>query len=196
MMTKDLILFIDSGDTLVDESTEIRDDNGVVIEAQLFPGAGEALQSLYRAGYRIALVADGLEASFRNIFRQHDLEYCFEARAISESVGAEKPDPAMFRCAMEQMGLTEEDRGHIVMIGNNLERDIRGANAMGIHSILAEYSPRYRMSPTCPEEEPERVAEEPSRIPELVELLNGALGDADAQNRNVRRLWERDCLAK
>ena len=109
MRTKGLIIFIDSGDTLVDESTEIRDEEGVVTEAQLFPGAGEAVRTLHSAGYRIALVADGLEASFRNIFRQHGLEYCFEARAISESVGAEKPDPAMFRCAMEQMGLSDED---------------------------------------------------------------------------------------
>lgn len=168
---QELIVFVDSGDTLVDESTEIRDENGVVIEAQLFPGAGEALRSLHRAGYRIALVADGLEASFQNIFSRHGLEECFEARAISETVGAEKPDPAMFRCAMKQMGLTEEDRGRIVMIGNNLERDIRGANGMGLHSILAAYSSRYRMSPACPEEQPDCVADNPSQIPELVESL-------------------------
>lgn len=175
MRTKGLIIFIDSGDTLVDESTEIRDEEGVVTEAKLFPGAGEAVRTLHRAGYRIALVADGLEASFRNIFRQHGLECCFEARAISESVGAEKPDPAMFRCAMEQMGLSDEDKGRIVMIGNNLERDIRGANAMGIHSILAAYSPRYRMSPACLEEQPDFVAEEPSQIPKLVESLVDAI---------------------
>ncbi len=126
------------------------------------------MRTLHRAGYRIALVADGLEASFRNIFRQHGLEYCFEARAISESMGAEKPDPAMFRCTMEQMGLSDEDKGRIVMNGNNLERDIRGANAMGFYSILAAYSPRYRMVPECPEEEPEYVAKDPGQIPELV----------------------------
>jgi len=171
MERKELILFIDSGDTLVDESTEIRDEKEVVTRAGLFPGAKEALQSLHKAGYRMALVADGLEESFRNIYRQHGLEDCFEARAISETVGAAKPDPAMFRWAMEQMGLTEEDKGRIVMIGNNLERDIRGANQMGFWSILAGYSPRYRMDPECPEEQPDYVAKDPSRLPELVEEI-------------------------
>lgn len=47
---KDLILFIDSGDTLVDESTEIRDDTGVVVQAELIPGAAEAVRTLWRQG--------------------------------------------------------------------------------------------------------------------------------------------------
>lgn len=171
MGTKELIIFMASGDTLVDESTEIRDGNGVVIRARLFPGAGEALRSLHRAGYRVALVADGLEASFRNIYRQHGLEDCFEARAVSECVGAEKPNPAMFRHAMEQMGLTEEDRERIVMVGNNLERDIKGANGMGFHTILAGYSPRYRMVPECSQEVPDYVAAQISQIPGLIEII-------------------------
>ena len=66
---KGLILFIDSGDTLVDESTEIRDDTGVVVQAELIPGAAEAVRTLWRQGYRIALVADGLRASFDRIYR-------------------------------------------------------------------------------------------------------------------------------
>lgn len=171
MEKKELIIFIDSGDTLVDESTEVRDEKEVVIKADLFPGAKETLRSLYEAGCCIALVADGLDASFRNIYRQHGLEDCFEARAISELVGAEKPAPAMFRSAMEQMQLTEKDKRRIVMIGNNLERDIVGANQMGFWSVLAGYSPRYRMEPACPEEEPDFVAEDPSRILELVKEI-------------------------
>lgn len=175
MQKKELIVFIDSGDTLVDESTEVRDEKGVVLEAELFPGAKETLQTLHKAGYRIALVADGLEVSFRNIYRQHGLEDCFEVRAISEIVGAEKPSPLMFLSAMEQMQLGEKDKKRIVMIGNNLERDIRGANEMGFWSILAGYSPRYRMEPECPEEEPDFVAKEPSQIMELVEEIERKL---------------------
>lgn len=172
MGEKELILFVDSGDTLVDESTEMRDEDGVVISAQLFPEAEAALRALYRAGYRIALVADGLADSFRNVYRQHGLEECFEAWVISETVGAEKPDPAMFRCAMEQMNLQEEDRDRIVMIGNNLERDIRGANAMGFWSVLAGYSPRYRKCPNCLAERPDYVAERPSQIPKIIDEIS------------------------
>lgn len=128
---KDLIVFIDSGDTLVDESTEIRDERGVVLRAELIPGAADALRRLRREGYRIALVADGLRDSFDNVYRQHGLEGIFEVRAISEDLGARKPHPVMFGTAMERMGLTEQDKSRIVMVGNHLERDIAGANPDG-----------------------------------------------------------------
>ncbi|MBQ7370309.1 MAG: HAD family hydrolase, partial [Blautia sp.] len=65
MDKKRLIIFIDSGDTLVDESSEIRKvPGGVVYEASLVPGAADALRELKAQGYRIALVADGLTESF------------------------------------------------------------------------------------------------------------------------------------
>ncbi len=132
---KDLILFIDSGDTLVDESTEIRDDTGVVVQAELIPGAAEAVRTLWRQGYRIALVADGLRASFdRPIYRQHGLEGCFEARGLYRSESGVQPHARdVLISAMEQMGLTDADKDRIVMVGNNLERDIAGANRLGAH---------------------------------------------------------------
>ncbi|ECE3082626.1 HAD family hydrolase, partial [Salmonella enterica] len=39
MDDKKLIIFFDSGDTIVDESTEIRDEEGIVLTADLIPGA-------------------------------------------------------------------------------------------------------------------------------------------------------------
>lgn len=39
MEDKKLIIFLDSGDTIIDEGTEIRDDNGIVIDANVIPGA-------------------------------------------------------------------------------------------------------------------------------------------------------------
>ena len=168
---KELIIFIDSGDTLVDESTEIRPDGQIVEKAGLFAGAAEALRRMKASGYRIALVADGLNQSFENVYKQHGLRDCFDAWIISETVGEEKPSRRMFQAAMEQMGLTDRDKARIVMIGNNLERDILGANRMGIHSILAGYSPRYRMTPFRAEETPEYTAHSPDEIPKLVDAL-------------------------
>ena len=40
---KQLVILIDSGDTLVDESTQTFDQNGDVLSAKLIPGAREAL---------------------------------------------------------------------------------------------------------------------------------------------------------
>ena len=177
MKMKDIIIFIDSGDTLVDESTERRVNGREVFSAELFPGAAEILAGWHEAGYRIALVADGLEVSFRNVYKQHGLEDCFESWTISEIVGKEKPDRVMFESAMEKMGLTESDKERIVMVGNNLERDVTGANRLGICSVLAGYSPRYRMRPETEEEIPDYVLSDLRELPPLLELLNMQYGN-------------------
>ncbi len=40
-MNKNLIIFTDSGDTIIDEGTQIYDDRGIVTEAEFIPGAGK-----------------------------------------------------------------------------------------------------------------------------------------------------------
>lgn len=169
---KDLIVFIDSGDTIIDEGTEIRDETGTVIHSEMIEGAGKALKLLHDRGYQIALVADGTKASFDNIYRENGLDYCFDAKAISEVVGDHKPAAIMFETAMKELGLRENDVDRIVMIGNNLKRDIVGANRMGITSILLSFSPRYVMQPETEEEIPDYVAAMPCEIPDLIEQLN------------------------
>ena len=57
---RNAIIFLDSGDTLVDESTEVRIKGDVVDHAEFFPGIKEVLFQLKNAGFRVALVADGL----------------------------------------------------------------------------------------------------------------------------------------
>lgn len=174
---KDLIIFIDSGDTLVDESTEIWDENGNVVQAELFEGARETLLNLYESGFTIALVADGTRASFDNIYGKHGLNHCFAARAISDDVGCVKPCEKMFYHAMKELGLKDTDKNRIVMIGNNLQRDIVGANRFGITSILASYSPRYDMRPKNDDEIPDYVIASPKELIGLIEQLESKTGD-------------------
>ncbi len=172
MEKKKLIIFIDSGDTLVDESTERRAEGLQVVEsASLIPGARQALIALKERGFVLELVADGLAQSFDNVYRQNGLEDIFDRRTISELVGADKPSPEMFRTAMEKLGLDEKDKGRIIMVGNNLKRDIVGANRFGVTSVLMAWSPRYCMEPGDREETPDYIIKEPSELVELAERL-------------------------
>ena len=53
--------------------------------------------------------------------------------AISSAlVGASKPDPSMFHAALNQAGTSAQ---YCVHIGDHLHDDIRGADAVGMHSI-------------------------------------------------------------
>ncbi|MDR0636101.1 MAG: HAD family hydrolase [Treponema sp.] len=167
-MEHKLILFIDSGDTLINEATEIRNAEGVVIQADLIDGAKETLRSIRAAGYRIALVADGLNQSFINMYTAHSLRDCFDAWAVSELVGECKPSPRMFQTAFDQLGLSTADKSRVIMVGNNLSRDIAGANRFGLTSVFFDWSPRYPHSSQEPDEVPDYTIHS---LPGLLPLL-------------------------
>ena len=74
MEERNLIIFTDSGDTLIDEGSEVRkEEGGVVYAAEFIPGAEETLRELKARGYRMVLVADGLKESFDRIYAQHHM---------------------------------------------------------------------------------------------------------------------------
>jgi putative hydrolase of the HAD superfamily len=148
-------VLLDCGDTLADESSEVKiPDTEIVTAAHLIPGARQLLDDLKARGYRLALVADGPRATFENILGGYRLWDHFETHAISEDVGVHKPDAAMFDAALAGLGLTRADCGRIVMIGNNLPRDIAGANRLGIISLFMGWSKRRTHTPETADEVP------------------------------------------
>ncbi|WP_202887567.1 HAD family hydrolase [Cohnella zeiphila] len=172
---KRLILFLDSGDTIIDETTEIRDENGVVIRADVIPGADVMIRTLYERGYTLVLVADGLAQSFKNMFIQHGFYDCFTAMINSENVKAEKPNARMFLAAIGAIGLDASAFGRVAMVGNNLARDVKGANALGITSIFQSWTSRYPHEPADDSQRPDYTIREPLELLELAETLNAKL---------------------
>lgn len=174
-MSKNLIIFMDSGDTLIDESTEVRDEHGIVVHANTIDGAAQTLETLYNEGYIIAMVADGEEQSFTNIYKENGLGHCFRTRTISEIVGEQKPSSKMFEDAMNKNNLTDIDKKRIVMVGNNVKKDILGANGFGITSILLDWSKRYNMEPENDEQVPNYIIHKPVELLPLIRQLNNSL---------------------
>lgn len=164
-------VFLDSGDTLVNEDTEVFDDEGYVIEAGLIPGALEMINALTREGYRLALVADGRVRSFATILGGHGIEPHFEAQVISEAEGCSKPDARMFQKAISSLGLSQNDAKDIVMVGNHLERDIGGANQLGIISIWQSWSKKRTHIPEFDHEIPRYTIRAPGELPALLEEI-------------------------
>lgn len=168
-----LAICLDSGDTLVDEGTEVKDANEVVLRAELIPGAAALVPALKARGYPLALVADGPVGSFQNILTQHQLKQYFDVFAISGAVGVEKPDPRMFHHALEQLGIAPADYGRVVMVGNNLERDIAGANALGIISVWLDWAPRRAKIPTNALQVPTYTIRNPLELLAVLDQLEG-----------------------
>ena len=122
-------------------------------------------------------MADGEWESFRNVYRENGLGYCFEEWIVSEVVGEEKPARSMFDTAMEKMGLTEADKPFIVMIGNNLKKDIVGANRYGITSVWLDWSPRYFHTVEEPDWQPDYTVKTPKELKALLEKLEEKCGE-------------------
>jgi putative hydrolase of the HAD superfamily len=164
-------LLFDLGDTLMLEETEIKDAEETTLQAKLVPGMADALRELKSAGHRLALVADARPRTPENVLRQHGLYELFEALAISEIVGVSKPDPRIFRAALDALAIPEKDYGQVVMAGNNLERDIAGANRLGLISIFCHFSDRRRTEPLTADEIPRHTIASAAELRDLITSL-------------------------
>lgn len=169
-------VFLDCGDTLVDERTEIKmAGSEVVTKADLIPGAKEMVESLKAVGYKLVLVADGPRQTFVNVLNQHGLWDHFDAHIISEDIGVLKPSAKMFDAALEAVNLTRADTRNVVMVGNNLERDVRGAKALDITSVFMAWSSLRSHQAKDAGDQPDYQIPSPEALPDLIKTLERAL---------------------
>lgn len=166
-----LAVCLDFGDTLADEASEVKDDTLTALRAELIPGAGELLHELKRRGYKLALVADGRPGTYSNVMRQHSVHELFDVFAISEEVGVEKPDARMFLAALDALGIDHEHYDRTVMVGNRLDRDVRGANDLGMVSVWIDWSGRYSSVPEDELEVPDFTIHMPLELMDVLEEL-------------------------
>jgi HAD superfamily hydrolase (TIGR01549 family) len=166
-----LAICFDFGDTLVDEATEVKNERQVTLHGDLIPGADQMLRDLHRRGYRLAIVSDGPVGNVENVLRDYDLFDLFDVFAISEILGVDKPNPRMFLHALDQLGIAPEDYRRTIMVGNNLSRDVKGANELGMVSVFLDWSPRYPKTPIDASEVPTHTIKMPLDLPSLVEQL-------------------------
>lgn len=169
-------VFLDCGDTLADEGTEVKDEaTEIVSSADLIPGAENLTRRLVARGYRLALVADGPRETFLNILGQHGLWNDFEAHVISGDLGVAKPHRRMFETALAALGIPAQAASRVVMVGNNLERDIKGANETGLISVFLRWSTRRTHVPKDASEKPRFTIDYIEDLPDLLERIELAL---------------------
>jgi FMN phosphatase YigB (HAD superfamily) len=97
------------------------------------PGLESCLDALGAAGCRIGLVSNVVLTPSR-ITRTYlgPLLGRFEPAIFSDEVGVLKPDPGIFRCALNGLGLAPREVAHV---GDSRFLDVRGAQAAGLRTI-------------------------------------------------------------
>ncbi|GAB5602974.1 HAD family hydrolase [Thermus sp. FJN-A] len=111
----------------------------------LFPEAPDFLKALREAGAGLALLTNGVPDLQREKLAGAGLLEAFDLTLISGEVGLGKPDPRLFRMALCAFGVGPEEA---VMVGDNPERDVKGALAAGIRAVFVHRGhrlpdPRY-----------------------------------------------------
>ena len=96
---------------------------------ELYDGARDVLENL-NATVRLGLVTNGLSDVQRTRIARLDLERYFDTIVISAEVGVAKPSPAFFDIAFA--GLGSPPRDSVLMVGDSLSSDMRGAANYGI----------------------------------------------------------------
>ena len=93
-------------------------------ESPLYPESLDVLQELRLRNYRTGLITDNPPVSQVQKIEACGLREFFEVIYLTREHGEEKPSAAAFRGIAEKMGI---DPGELVMVGDNLYRDIKGA---------------------------------------------------------------------
>lgn len=84
----------------------------------------EALRGRFRLG-----IVSNFYGNLEHILQAEGLRDMFDTIADSEVVGKIKPDPAIFRYALDKLDV---EPAEALMVGDSLSRDIRGAEALGM----------------------------------------------------------------
>ena len=109
----------------------------------LIEGAHELLAHV-RNRYKLSVITNGFRETQHIKMRGTDLTDYFEHIIISEEVGYHKPDPFIFRHAMELTGAASP--ANCLMVGDTLPTDVLGALNAGWKAV--HYSPSGEMHPS------------------------------------------------
>ena len=97
----------------------------------VLPGADGVVRELAKR-YPLTIISNGFKEVQYYKFAHSGLADCFAHTIISEEVGINKPQPEIFRIALQMNGVTADEA---VMIGDSYSSDIQGAKNAGIDQI-------------------------------------------------------------
>jgi putative hydrolase of the HAD superfamily len=95
------------------------------------PGAVEMLSGLKEAGYSTGLISDCSQAA-TEVWKDSPLAAFFEVCVFSCQAGIRKPDPRIYRLALEQLKVAS---GQCCYVGDGSSRELSGAARVGLRAV-------------------------------------------------------------
>lgn len=143
-------------DRIADAFTEMRRQ-----EYRLYPDAHATVDALRARGVKLALVTNGASEMQRPKIERFDLAHRFDHIQIEGEFGQGKPEPEVYRHALERLGCDACDAW---MVGDNYEWEVVAPQKLGMCGIW--YDPFGAGVPAHATAQPTRII---TRLAELVE---------------------------
>lgn len=118
------------------------------------------LESLRDAGYLLGVVSN-FEPWLESLLDRLELTALLPLRVVSGLEGVEKPDPEIFRLALERSGLSA---GEVAYVGDIPDFDIEPSEALGMRGVLIDRRDRH----------PHHAGDRITSLTELPALLEAA----------------------
>lgn len=125
------ILDVTSSDAILEEMS----DDLYIYNTAIFPECLTHLLEVLSSSYKIALLSNTWIDSPRVILDKFGYSKWFDVMVCSCDLGIPKPDPTIFHHTLKQLGVLANEA---VMIGDNVEADMKGADLVGIHTVWIE----------------------------------------------------------
>src|SRR4051794_40835050 len=94
------------------------------------------LETLRERGLKLGLVSNAIDPPdlLHRDLERHGIAERIDFAVFSSEVGRRKPDPAIFRRALDALGVEPE---HALFVGDTMHTDIAGAQALGLATCQA-----------------------------------------------------------
>ncbi|MEJ3745410.1 HAD family hydrolase [Actinomycetes bacterium KLBMP 9797] len=140
--------------------TRFRDE--IVALTEPDPRVPPVLDGLRAAGWRVAIATNGAADQQRAKIRRAGLDRHVDGVAVSEEVGASKPDRRMFEVAARRCGATLA--GGAWMVGDCADRDIAGGQGVGLRTIWMRRGRQW--NPLAPA--PDAIVDDLDEVPPMI----------------------------
>jgi putative hydrolase of the HAD superfamily len=105
----------------------------------LFPDSLPTIEEFRRRGLRVGVISN-FEAWLKVLLDRLGIRDLFDVIAISGDLGWEKPDPRIFKWAMQEVGV---DAPSSIHVGDSPHFDAAPAVAVGMHGVLLDRHDRW-----------------------------------------------------
>ena len=139
-------------DHLAERLIDVRKDYHV-----LYPEARGLLDALH-GQCRLGLLTNGAPRIQRGKIEAVGVATCFDVILVSGEAGYGKPDPRLFAAMLSRLGVAPD---RAVMVGDNLAKDVGGAQSAGMRGVWINRSGEPPNAPVTPDAEIRSLAELP-----------------------------------